>query len=291
MGKETEDKPPDSAHKGRRKRLRENGSQTDEDAEHVALEGRRCCENSTRLDEMNVKLDQVLTACGEINSLKQEICELREDVKSLKESLEFADKEIASLKSDLKKTSATVKDNSEDIESFNVDIEILKRRNIKLEAYTRRENMRIFNVQEESDENTEGLVRNIFTTKMQIPLQDVNAIRFERVHRIPTKKSSQRSQSQPRSNPIIVRFSHYQDKEFVRSFVKNLKGTNIGISDDFPKEVGEIHKTLYPVLKKAKQEHKRAHFKFDKLIIDGHIYRGKETKNLPYYGNIKNNFE
>ena len=47
-------------------------------------------------------------------------------------------------------------------------------------------------------------------------------------------------------------------------------------------EVEEIHKTLYPVLKQAKRERKRAVFNFDKLIIDGQIYRGKETKNLPF---------
>ena len=66
------------------------------------------------------------------------------------------------------------------------------------------------------------------------------AIRSERVHRIPTTKSKQGSQHSPR--PIIVRFSHYhdQDKEHVRSFVKNLKGSGIGISDDYPREVEDI---------------------------------------------------
>ena len=111
-----------------------------------------------------------------------------------------------------------------------------------------------------------------------------------RVHRIPSMKtSSQRSQSRgPR--PVIARFSHYQDTEFVRSFYKNLKGTKIEISDDFSIGVEEIHKTLYPVLKQDKREQKRAFFNFDKLIIDSQIYRGKETKNLPFYGNVMKNF-
>ena len=52
----------------------------------------------------------------------------------------------------------------------------------------------------------------------------------------------------------------------------------------------QIHETLYPVLKQAKREQKRAFFNFDKLIINGQIYRGEETKNLPYYGNIMKNF-
>ena len=211
------------------------------------------------------------------------------ELKDLKESLEFAGKEIISLKAEMAETSTTVKEKAEDMNSFDTDIEVLKRRNIKFEAYTRRENIRIYNIKEESDENTEEQVRNLFVAKLRIPQNDVDAIPFERVHRIPVKPSSQRSQSRgPR--PVIVRFSHYQNKEFVRSFYKNLKGTKIGISDDFPREVEEIHKTLYPVLKQAKREQKRAFFNFDKLIINGQIYRGEETKNLPYYGNIMKNF-
>ena len=176
-------------------------------------------------------------------------------------------------------TSTTVEDNSEDIESLDADVEMLKQRNIKLEAYTRRENIRIFNIKEEPDENVEERVRSLFVTKLQIPPEAVKAIRFERVHRISTKTSSQRSQSRPRS--VIARFSHYQDKEFVRSFYKNLKGTDIGISDDFPKEIEDIHKTLYPVLKKAKRDEKKAFLNFDKLIINGQLYRGRKPKIFP----------
>ena len=79
-------------------------------------------------------------------------------------------------------TSTTVKENGEDINSFDTDIEALKGRNIKLQAYTRRQNIRIYNIKKESDENTEEQVRNLFVIKLRIPQKDVNAIRFKRVH-------------------------------------------------------------------------------------------------------------
>ena len=153
MGNDKEGKASDSKCGESRKRLRDGGSQTDED--DLMGSGRSTL---ARLDEMNAKLDKVLTACGEIELLKKEIGELKGELKGLKESLEFAEKEITNLKAEMAKTSTTVKENGEDINSFDTDIEALKRRNIKLEAYTRRGNIRIHNIKEESDENTEEQV-------------------------------------------------------------------------------------------------------------------------------------
>ena len=67
-----------------------------------------------------------------------------------------------------------------------------------------------------------------------------------------------------------------------------MKGNGIGISNDYPKGIDVIHEKLNPVLKKAKEEKKSAFFKVDKLIINGQVYRGAETENLPYYGLIMN---
>jgi len=72
------------------------------------------------------------------------------------------------------------------------------------------------------------------------------------------------------------------------SFVKNLKGSGIGIANDFPKEIDEIQQKLYPVLKEAKRTGQKASFKVDKLVISGQVYRGAETKNLVHYGLIMN---
>jgi len=88
--------------------------------------------------------------------------------------------------------------------------------------------------------------------------------------------------------PIIAKFSFYKDKEYMWSFVKNLKGRGIGIAHDFPKEIDEIHQKLYPVLKEAKKTGQRASFTVDKFIISGQVYRGEETENLAHYGLIMN---
>ena len=232
---------------------------------------------------MNAKLDKLLTLFGEIETLKTRLTNLEEENKQLKEAAILTEQDITGLKTTQVYMGANMDKNAEEFQSLEKEVLLLKRRNIKLEAYTRRESIKIFNMKEDEaahDVSTESLVRDMLRDKMKIPEEDVESIRFERVHRIVTRKPS----SKPR--PIIAKFSFYQDKEFVWSFVKNLKGTAIGIANDFPKEIDEIHQKLYPVLKKAKQNKQSAYFKVDKLIINGQVYRGKETENLEYYGAI-----
>jgi len=62
------------------------------------------------------------------------------------------------------------------------------------------------------------------------------------------------------------------------------------VADDYPKEVDEISRELYPVLKKAKRDNKTAFFNVEKLIIDKAVYRGPETNNFTLYGRIMDNF-
>ena len=47
-----------------------------------------------------------------------------------------------------------------------------------------------------------------------------------------------------------------------------------------------MHKKLYPILKAVKAQKQKAFFNFNKLIIQGQVYRGKETKDLSLYGKV-----
>ena len=62
-----------------------------------------------------------------------------------------------------------------------------------------------------------------------------------------------------------------------------------GVADDFAKEVQEIRKELYPVLKQAKRDHETAFSNVEKLITDKAVYRGPETKNFTLYRRIMDN--
>lgn len=120
---------------------------------------------------------------------------------------------------------------------------------------------------------------------MKIPKKHLDEIEFERVHRIPTRVREGKTNQRPR--PIIAKVSFFKDKQRIKSHIKHLpREKSFGVADDFPKEVDEIRKELYPVLKKAKKDHKTAFFNVERLIIDKAVYRGPETKKITLYGRI-----
>ena len=72
--------------------------------------------------------------------------------------------------------------------------------------------------------------------------------------------------------------SFFKDKQQIKSHIKHLpRGKNFGVADEFPKEVDEIRKELYTVLKQAKRDHKTAFLNVEKLIIDNKLFT-EDTK-------------
>lgn len=284
-----------STEKGR-KRTREGSSQTDEEdaSEQHQKQGCKKCHETTnsRLSGIEEKLNMLLAILPELETYKRRITLLEEENKALQTSLESSQEEIENLKAivdDVNCKQGAADTSSERIES---ELKELHRRHVKLECHSRRGNMKFFGIKErvnETNNDTELALRDFMRTKLKILPADEENIHFDRVHRITSRRSQSNDRNlQPR--PIIVKLAHFQDKFFIRSFIKNLpRGTGFGVSDDFPKEVDEVRKVLYPILKAAKRERKAAYFNVEKLIIDGTLYRGEETSQFSFYGRLMDN--
>ena len=101
--------------------------------------------------------------------------------------------------------------------------------------------------------------------QIHVTNDELENIQSERVHRIPTRPKTSK-QEQPRPNTAKVTF--FQDKEFIKSYIKNLpRGAKYRVADDFPKGVNAIRKALHPKLKQAREERKMAFFNVEKLVI------------------------
>ncbi|XP_062609263.1 protein unc-13 homolog C-like [Saccostrea cucullata] len=111
--------------------------------------------------------------------------------------------------------------------------------------------------------------------KSQNKLED--DILIERAHRI-----GRRNNVKPR--PIVAKFNRFPQRELIRKNAFKLKGTHLSIGEQFPKEIQERRKGLYPIYKKAKEDEKKASLVKDKLYIDGELYidAGSETPEYEY---------
>lgn len=93
---------------------------------------------------------------------------------------------------------------------------------------------------------------------------------IERAHRIGRRRSGE-------FRPVVVKFSSFRIREKVRWNASRLGGTRFGIQEQFPRQIQEQRKQLYPILKDARKRGKRATLVVNKLYIDGVEYRGLET--------------
>lgn len=122
--------------------------------------------------EINSKLDKLFNVVFEFDSMKMRLIELEDESRKLKEVSEITASEISNLKTTTVYTCANMDATTRELNSLKEEVESLKRRNIKLEAYTRRENIKIFGIKEsagETNEKTEELVRIMLKEKMKIP--------------------------------------------------------------------------------------------------------------------------
>lgn len=122
--------------------------------------------------EINSKLDKLFNVVFEFDSMKMRLIELEDESRKLKEVSEITASEISNLKTTTVYTCANMDATTRELNSLKEEVESLKRRNIKLEAYTRRENIKIFGIKEsagETNEKTEELVRVMLKEKMKIP--------------------------------------------------------------------------------------------------------------------------
>ncbi|CAG2239764.1 unnamed protein product [Mytilus edulis] len=108
----------------------------------------------------------------------------------------------------------------------------------------------------------------------EVELKMETTVDFHRAHRF-GKETEFRDKKDGRlikTRPIVCRFKNFKDREIVRTSAKELKGTHYGIQEQFPKEINDKRKMLWPYFKQAREDKKKAYLKRDKLFIDGNEF-------------------
>ncbi|RZF33067.1 hypothetical protein LSTR_LSTR015674 [Laodelphax striatellus] len=127
----------------------------------------------------------------------------------------------------------------------------------QLEKEVRKRNIIIHGVEDDKNENTEKFAFGFIRSKLGV---DINDCELDFAERIGLFKSNS-------NRPIIIGLTTCRRKAEILSKRTLLKGSNIYLAEDYPKEVQEIRKNLRVEMISARKEGKYAILKYDKLIV------------------------
>ena len=129
----------------------------------------------------------------------------------------------------------------------------LEFRNIDQEARSRRNNLLFWKIPEVPNENSEWLVQEVIYDDLEFG-EDMEFV-IQRVHRYGKK-------ARGKTRPLIVCFRDYRDVEDIIGSAVKLKGSWKGISRDYPNELNEARRALWPKYKELRRKYGEGNVKF-----------------------------
>lgn len=140
----------------------------------------------------------------------------------------------------------------------------------QLEAYTKRDNLRFYNIVDHVVEDTENILRGFIFERLRL---NPDLIDFSIVHRLGSYKAGQ-------SRCIIARFVRRIDVDRVKAAAVNLKGTRFGVSEDLPSAWVATRRSAFErYVRPARADKKRVRWRGKRLFIAGEEINLEKTRN------------
>ena len=221
---------------------------------------------------------------GEVKAVRTELCEATKSLTAVWEEVQSLKAENQMLK---EQCNTTTKEN----DKLNKEIATLKNRVIKMEDYSRRENLRVYNIPENPGESIVECKRKVTDILKELGA-DPGKIMFHAIHRIGKIASSNASTGAaveesrpPRPRPVIVRFLSRMDCDWVFENRRKLSASpnfsSVFIDKDLSAESARERGKLRSAYNKAKEMNiARAFIKGKNLIVNSSRYT---ADNLPEY--------
>ena len=217
-------------------------------------------------EELSSINEFMVTASKKLDS----IGELQEEVINLKRENDLIKGKMNELQSSVDHLTNSRKSDQCKLAALRAENEEMKEKLLRSECQSRRDNLVFQGVHEEKGENCEESVLGLLNYA-GFPLEMRSLVRTHRLGPF----------SHHKTRPLIVRFHHYQDREIVWLGRKHIKDScGITIVEDFPEDIRNRRKQLYPVLNAAMSYRDeqfpdyrfKARLTVDKLIINGKSY-------------------
>ena len=199
--------------------------------------------------------------------------EISRKLADFEKSITFMSNEFETLKTSVQSLEGEVRNIKKENCDLKQEMSALRESMVSDKARSMRNNLLFHGVPESKEENCEQTVRTFIKNKLNIEDSDYE---IERAHRMgPYKRDKKR--------PIVARFLRYKDKESVKKVSYRLKGSTLGVSDQFPREVTERRAKLRPIEKEEKNRGQPAFFAMDKLYTTGwcHYVENGVVKKVP----------
>ncbi|CAL9684727.1 unnamed protein product [Knipowitschia caucasica] len=188
---------------------------------------------------------------------------LTEDVSDLKTSLDFH----ISLVEVLKEDNASLRNEVNQLKTLTAHLQqdSVNAQNhiLDLQCRSIRDNFIIHGLPEQQNksyQSTEHLVKTFLKTNLKMDDNLVQQIDLARAHRL-----GQPREGAPRCRPIVAKLLDPRHKAVIMRRGRELKGTKLALSDQFPPEIMKRRKLLHPALAEARTAGKRARLSIDKL--------------------------
>ena len=234
------------------------------------------------------------------DELKSEIQAVKSELSEVTKSLKGVWEEVQSLKQKNKdlqdQCDTTTRENSK----LNEEIGALKNRLIKLEDYSRRENLRFYNIPENPGESSVECSRKVTDVLSELGADPEN-IMFHAIHRTGNPNNTASSNSAgsnevstesregtsrpPRPRPILVRFVSRMDSYWVWANRKKLMNSSrfqsVFIDKDLSAESAKQRGKLRAAFRKAKELNiGKVFIKGKNISVNSSVY---SVDNLPDY--------
>ena len=207
-----------------------------------------------------------------IKGIKQNHIELESNMTKLGEIFDSVCDKCATNKESIREITQTIAkmeaNQQEKPCSCGANIAALQDQLTDLRCRSMKNNLIFSGIRYTPNEDTEYVLRNFLSDELDIHYR----ISFGNVHRF----------GKPGLNgvrPIVARFVYRVELEQVLQNAYRLKGKPYGINEQFPKEIEDKRKRLYPVMKQAKKDGKGVKMVRDKLFINGQPYNLNEPNN------------
>jgi hypothetical protein len=218
----------------------------------------------TRFTDINNRLEKLDRVENRVIGVEKELKAVWAEVATRIKSVE--DK-LINMEDRADSVDFTVGEVEDRVHQLQVENRKLREGLIDMQARSMRDNLIFKGVPESETETAEDIeitLKKIFTDQLHLAQELVDQLKFERVHRFGSPVFKPRR--------IVARFTSFKDREAVRRNANKLKGSDIYISEQFPPEVMEERRKLWPEFKRCKEQNIPCRLTFDKLFIRGQRY-------------------